>query len=209
MTTSRADQVAARRAELLEAAQRVVLDRGLANTRVADVAAATKVSGGLIHYHFATKDVLLTEMLRSVAEADIENGRRIATGKGTALERLDKLLRHWIPAPGEDETWLLWIDAWSAGLREPAIAAISHELDTAWVSLLETIIRDGQEAGEFGGAEPADIAIRIGSLLDGLGVRHTLRRGMTRRHMLEHARVAATLELELPRDAFSAFGSTR
>jgi AcrR family transcriptional regulator len=209
VTSTRADQVAARRAELLDAAQQVVLERGLANTRVADVAAATKVSGGLIHYHFATKDILLTEMMRAVAENDIERARRIAVGKGTALERLDKLLRHWIPAPGEDETWLLWIDAWGAGLREPAIAAISNELDDAWVKVLEQVVRDGQASGDFGGADPADVAVRLGSLLDGMGVRHTLRRGMSRRQMLEHARVAATLELQLPADAFADLGSTR
>ena len=68
--------MAARRAELLAAAHQVVIDRGLANTRVADVAAATNVSGGLIHYHFATKDVLLVEMLRSVAGDRHREGAR-------------------------------------------------------------------------------------------------------------------------------------
>jgi AcrR family transcriptional regulator len=202
VTTTRADQVAARRAELLDAAQRVVLERGLANTRVADVAQATNVSGGLIHYHFATKDILLTEMMRTAAEADISRARRIAAGKGSALERLDKLLRHWIPAAGEDENWLLWIDAWGAGLREPAVAGISAELDAAWVAVLQSILRDGQASGEFSGADPADIAVRIGALLDGLGVRYTLGRNMSRRQLLEHARTAAALELGIDRSAF-------
>jgi AcrR family transcriptional regulator len=195
VTTTRANQVAARRAELLEAAQRVVLTRGLANTRVADVAKATSVSGGLIHYHFATKEILLTEMIRSAAESDIERARRIASGRGSALERLDKLLRHWIPAGGDDEHWTLWIDAWGTGLREPAVAQISDELDGVWVDVLESILRDGQQSGEFGGGDPADIAVRLGALLDGLGVRYTLGRNMSRRQLLDHARTAAALEL--------------
>ncbi|MFZ0324322.1 MAG: TetR family transcriptional regulator C-terminal domain-containing protein [Actinomycetes bacterium] len=200
---TRADQVAARRAELLEAAHRVVLERGLANTRVADVAQATDVSGGLIHYHFATKDILLTEMMRAAAAADIKRARQIASGRGTALERLDKVLRHYMPATGDDQSWLLWIDGWGAALRNPAIAAISEELDTAWVDVVESVIRDGQASGEFTCDDPAAAAIRLAALLDGLGVRYTLARSVSRKQLLEHARKAAILELGLARDAFA------
>ena len=91
--TTRQAQVEQRRAELLEAARQVVLERGLSNTRVADVAAATHVSGGLIHYHFATKDVLLTEMLRTEAERDIAKARRMATGSGDAYLAASRLGR--------------------------------------------------------------------------------------------------------------------
>ena len=202
-TTSRADQVAARRVELLEAAHRVVLERGLANTRVADVAKATDVSGGLIHYHFATKDVLLTEMMRTAAAADIKRAQQIAAGRGSAVERLDKVLRHYMPAPGDDQSWLLWIDAWGAGLRDPALAAISEELDAAWVDVLESVVRDGQASGEFRCDDPEAVAVRLAALLDGLGVRYTLSRSMSRKQLLHHARVAATLELGLPPDALA------
>lgn len=202
-TTTRSDQVAARRAELLEAAHRVVLERGLANTRVADVAKATDVSGGLIHYHFATKDVLLTEMMRAAAAADIKRAQQIAGGRGTAVERLDKVLRHYMPAPGDDQSWLLWIDGWGAGLRDPALAAISEELDAAWTEVLESVVRDGQESGEFTCDDPTAVAVRLAALLDGLGVRYTLSRSMSRKQLLEHARVAAALELGLDRSVFT------
>jgi AcrR family transcriptional regulator len=81
----RANHADQRRAELLEATRKVVLERGMASTRVADVAKATNVSGGLIHYHFATKDDLMAEMLR--VSSDVERGQleAIVTGPGTAL----------------------------------------------------------------------------------------------------------------------------
>ena len=195
-TSRRAEQVAARRAELLEAAHQVVMDRGLANTRVSDVAAATNVSGGLIHYHFETKEVLLTEMMRSVAAADIARARAIAEGKGTAIERLDRFLRHYTPGPGGDPAWLLWIDGWGAGLREPALRQIMGELDDAWASYLEKVIADGAANGEFVCSDPAASARRLSALLDGLGLRVTLDpRAISRREMLEHGRAAAALEL--------------
>ncbi len=195
--------MAARRAELLAAAYQVVLERGLANTRVADVAAATNVSGGLIHYHFATKDDLLTEMLRSVAGADIAKAREIAEGSGSAVARMDRLIRHYAPVD-EDPAWLLWIDGWAAGVRDPALRQIMAELDAAWASCLEVVIRDGVAAGEFFCADPATTAQRLSSLFDGLGLRVMVDpKTMSRRLMLRHAREGAALELRIDADALN------
>jgi AcrR family transcriptional regulator len=203
--TTRQAQVEQRRAELLESARQVVLERGLSNTRVADVAAATRVSGGLIHYHFATKDVLLTEMLRHEAERDIAKARRLATGGGSALRRLDRVMREFVPASRHDQTWVLWIDAWAAGLRDEALRDISEELDAAWNEMLLTVITDGVKSGDFTTDDPGGSADRLSALLDGLGVRVTLQRpGMTRKIMIEHARVLAELELGLELGSLAA-----
>ncbi len=203
--TTRQAQVEQRRAELLEAARSVVLERGLSNTRVADVAAATQVSGGLIHYHFATKDVLLTEMLRHEAERDIAKARRLATGGGSVLKRLDRVMREFVPGSRNDQTWVLWIDAWAAGLRDEALRDISEELDAAWNEMLLTVITDGVASGEFTTEDPRATADRLSALLDGLGVRVTLQRpGITRKHMIEHARVVAELELGLEPGSLAA-----
>lgn len=203
--TSRQEQVEQRRAELLEAAKQVVLERGLSHTRVADVAAATQVSGGLIHYHFATKDVLLTEMLRHEAERDIAKARRLATGTGNALQRLDRVMREFVPSSRNDQTWVLWIDAWGAGLRDETLRTISEELDAAWNEMLFIVITDGVNAGDFTTSDARGVADRISALLDGLGLRVTLQRpGITRKQMHEHARVIAELELGLTPGALAA-----
>jgi AcrR family transcriptional regulator len=90
MRGSRADQADQRRAELLEAARRVVLERGISSTRVADIAKATNVSGGLIHYHFATKDELITAMLRSTIDGELVRLGEIVRGSGPVVERFDR-----------------------------------------------------------------------------------------------------------------------
>ena len=203
--TTRGEQVQQRRTELLAAAKQVVLERGLSHTRVADVADATNVSGGLIHYHFATKEVLLTEMLRSEAEADMAKARRMAGGPGTAMDRLDRVMREFVPSARNDHTWVLWIDAWGAGLRDEALRQISEELDEAWRSMLETVIVDGVTSGEFHCQDPKAVADRLSALLDGMGLRVTLQRpGMTRRQMIDHARTSAELELGLTPGSLAA-----
>src|SRR5688572_16741692 len=101
----------------------------MANTRVADIAEAVNVSGGLIHYHFATKDELMAEMLRATSDGEIRHLDTIVSGPGTAIERLDRVLRHYIPRTRSDQSWILWIESWAAGLRAPVLREILAELE--------------------------------------------------------------------------------
>ncbi|GII92305.1 TetR/AcrR family transcriptional regulator [Sinosporangium siamense] len=203
--SSRADQADQRRAELLDAARRVVLERGLASTRVADIAKATNVSGGLIHYHFATKDELITAMLR--ATLDHESGllAELTEGPGSAVERLDRVLKFYIPESRSDQSWILWIDAWTSAVREPAVREIVLELEAAWTAALERVLRHGVTVGEFVCDDPAGAAERLDAMLDGLIVRYTLQPpGLSRARLLEHARVAAAREAGLDPASFPA-----
>lgn len=202
--TSRAEQADQRRAELLEATRKVVLERGLANTRIADIAKSINVSGGLIHYHFATKEELITAMLR--ATLDIEGARlaELVAGPGTAIDRLDRVLRYYIPESRSDQSWLLWIDAWNTALREPAVSEIMLDLESAWLAALTRVLAEGTESGEFSCADPAASAERIDAMLDGLIIRYTLHPAvLTRSRLLDHARTAAAREAGIEPAAFT------
>lgn len=63
--------VEARRVEILEAACEVVIERGFAGTRVADVAKRLNVSNSLIHYHFDSKEALLAAAFEYYARKDL------------------------------------------------------------------------------------------------------------------------------------------
>src|SRR5262245_29215481 len=52
-----------RHQEILDPAARVITDRGLAETRISDIAEEAGVSPGLILYYFDSKDRLLAEAL--------------------------------------------------------------------------------------------------------------------------------------------------
>ena len=182
-----------------------MLERGLASTRVADIAKATNVSGGLIHYHFATKDDLITAMLRATSETEVKRLREIIAGPGTAVQRLDRVLRYYIPSSRSDQSWILWLDAWALGVREPHVREILLELEGGWIEILAEVISDGVRKGEFVCDDPTGAAERLDGMLDGLVVRYTLHSGaMSRKRLLEHARIAACHEVGIPREQFPA-----
>lgn len=186
----------------------MVIQRGWSGTRVADVAKAAEVSAGLVHYHFDNLGDLLTEMLRVTAEAEARQLKVIADGPGTAVARLDRVLRHYVPRTRSDQTWMLWLDAWAGALREPSLRSIIRELDGAWVAVIERLLTEGVADGTFSCDDPAAAAERLDALLDGLAVRYTLNISkLSARRFLEHARVAAAREVGLDRSAFPAAGS--
>jgi len=191
-----------RRAEILDATRRVVLERGFGHTRIADVATELGVSTGLIHYHFASKDELLAEALRATAAADIRRLEEAVAGHSDPLERLDAVLQEYVPSAEHDQSWVLWIDAWGDALRSPRLREISEELDTAWARVLENVIRDGIDAGALKCDDPEASAWRLACLMDGLGVQLTLHTAtMTHAAMLDHVRSAAAQELSFDRTA--------
>ena len=172
-----------------------MIERGFANTRIADVANELGVSSGLIHYHFESKGALFAEALRYASESDLARlASTVAEGE-TAAEKLERIFQ--LYSPSESETgWLLWIDSWGEAMRSRELRDISQELDLAWQQTIEKIIVEGVQSGEFHCEDPNGAAWRLTALLDGLGVQLTVHEGVvTRAEMINWVREAAAKEL--------------
>ena len=170
MAKTRPKQTKDRHQEILDAAARVITDRGLAETRISDIADRCGVSPGLILYYFESKDRLLVEALtfandkyylaqaRELRRMDsaIDQLRRIPT----ATEQLDRLIELSVPGllPEYErlDEWALWIEIWVRALRDPAMAKEREALDRRWRQSIADIIRHGRTTGEFPEGEDPD-----------------------------------------------------
>lgn len=193
-----------RRAEILEITCQVVIERGFAATRVSDVANKLGVSTGLIHYHFDSKQQLLAEAFQHAARQEMVSLEEDLTSAPNDVAKLDRVLENYTPGQG-DLDWLMWIDSWGEALRNPAMRAISQELDVEATALIDRVIRDGVANGQFTCPDPAGSSWRLAALLDGLGIQLTVHDGViTRDELLRHVRLVAIFELGLTPDAFGA-----
>jgi len=191
--------VESRRTEILEATCDVVIERGFAGTRIADVAKQLDVSTSLIHYHFDSKEQLLAEAFAHFARQDLDQLARQLAEAPTAIVQLDRWLLDSIPEGSENLEWMLWIDAWGEALRNPLMRRISQELDVESIRVLEHLVRFGVERGEFRCGDPSAAAERLSGLVDGLAVQFAAHDGvLPRQRMLHHLRVAAAAELGVP-----------
>ncbi|MEU8934314.1 TetR family transcriptional regulator C-terminal domain-containing protein [Streptomyces sp. NPDC048409] len=169
-------QVVLRREEILDATVEQIKQRGIATTRVADVAAALAVSSGLVHYHFATKEQLVEEAFAHAARREMEALRATVGRPTSAVTRMKAVLRLYSPT-GQAASWRLWIDGWSAGMRDTGLQEVMMRMDNEWKAAITGLIEEGVRRGEFTCADPRAAAWRITLFLDGLAVQLAARRG--------------------------------
>ena len=185
---------------LLRTACDVIVERGLANTRTADVAAAAGVSQALVFYHFETKERLLARAFAYAAEQDLARLDAVLDSPSSPLEKLRKILK-WYAPTGSSKSWVMWIDCWAESLRVPELEKVSRRLDLRWKEALTDVITSGVKDGEFTCDDPSGAAWRIIALVDGLAVQLTVHeRVITRKQLSDWVRLAAARELGLDPD---------
>jgi uncharacterized protein (TIGR02246 family) len=199
-----------RRTEILEVTCEVVIERGFAATRIADVAKRLGVSSSLIHYHFDSKEQLLAEAFSHYARKELAEMEAEVEAAPTSVGQLDRAVNNSVPEGSGDVEWMLWIDGWGEALRNPMMRKISQELDEQSAGSLEGVIRRGVERGEFVCADPAAAALRLTALVDGLAVQFAAHDGMvTRDQLIDHVRTLAAWEVGLEPDSLRESGSPR
>jgi AcrR family transcriptional regulator len=193
-----------RKPQILAAAAEVICERGLAATRIADIAERAGTSASGVLYWFATKDELLAEALT----ADEERFNEYVTQRLVGLRNPSAKLLVLFEACVEDYDWSLWIEVWSRALHDDATRAARQRFDDRWREMIARVIRSGQASGEFARTHnPEQVALTLATLIDGLALQVTLRDPLiTSGQMLETCVVTAQhmLEVDLRKTAAAA-----
>ncbi len=166
-----------RREQMLRAALDVIADRGYADTRIADVAERTGISPALVIYYFKTKDQLLAEAIRYAEDGWYVEGQRRMSALPTSAARIEEIVAMTCLPEADTEShdsWVLWLDFWALAARSPQVASLRQKADERWRELIVSLVRSGQEAGEFRPVDPDDFAILLSALLDGMAIQIAL-----------------------------------
>ena len=162
MPRPRLDHV--RKAQILSAAAEVMSERGYANVRLADIAAAAGTSPAAILYWFSGKDELLAEALRLREQQFHDTYTVKAEHQTTASAKLRVLVQAML----HHYDWPLWMELCVLALRDRSAAAERDRLDRRWRAALRAVIREGQESGEFIDGDAEEVMFVLAALLDGL-----------------------------------------
>ena len=166
-----------RRAQMLAAALQIISERGYAETRITDDAERAGVSPALVIYYYKTKDQLLTEAIRYYEDTWFALGQARIANLPTAAARLAELVAMTCLAdagPELNDSRQLWLDFWAQAARNEAAASLRRKADQRWRDAIASLVRIGQDAGEFSDVEPGSFAICLSALLDGLTVQLAL-----------------------------------
>src|SRR5690242_1375290 len=165
---------AERREQILQAAYKVALRRGVEGLTVRAVAAAAGLSHGLVLFHFKRKDQLVSAVLDRVLDSTLslrvdENVDRIddPAGRLPALLRgeVDRLTRS-----GREAR--LFLEYWALGARQPAlrskISAALERYRDAFRRLTEEMVQ--AEPDRLAGVTPAGLTAVAVSFVNGCAV---------------------------------------
>ncbi len=90
----RPDQGSERREQIIAIATRLIASRGYAATTVRDIADEAGILSGSLYHHFASKEAVLEEILRTFMYDTLGHFERIAASGGSPREILDQLIEH-------------------------------------------------------------------------------------------------------------------
>jgi len=195
--TARRKPASERLAEIVEAAAAIAVAEGLDRVTAKRVAAELGVFPGLVSHYFATADELVATAFAHAAATEREQIFGHAALARRPVDRMRRLLNAWLHQD-RDPVSLLWLDAWQASRRRPALMAEVGRQMNADLDRLSAVIADGITVGDFPVERPGEPALQILSLIDGLSVQAATRETLD--YTAVRAMVIATTErlLALP-----------
>jgi len=160
-----------RRQLIISATRQVMVTRGLNQLRIADVAKAAKLSSGIIHYYFATKEDLVRETFEQSFDESLRRREKIFERDLPAGQRLVALIDSYIPRDEVTiEAWHVWLQLWAGALRDEGLCRINEIAYEKWRNLISIVILEGHAVGTLTSSDPEGAANALVALIDGLAV---------------------------------------
>lgn len=172
--TARRKPASERLAEIVEAAAAIAVAEGLDRVTAKRVAVELGVFPGLVSHYFATADELVATAFAHAAGAERAQIFGRAEQAARPVDQVRRLLESWLHED-RDPVSLLWLDAWQASRRRPALMVEVGRQMQADLARLSAIIAAGIAAGDFPVDNPGEPALQILSLIDGLSVQAATR----------------------------------
>jgi AcrR family transcriptional regulator len=151
-----------RRAELVQAAIRVATREGLAATTTRRIAQELGISVGIVHYCFRSKEELLHEVIRVIAEAQVVAARS-AILPGADLEKSvrNAFLGFWQLVEATPQAQLLTYELTSWALRNAETEPLAREQRASQLAGIEAILAEISAATGVSWKVPAEQLARM------------------------------------------------
>jgi AcrR family transcriptional regulator len=170
MARRTAEQAAATRQDLIEAALVVFGEHGFAAARLDQVAARAGVTRGALYHHFQNKADVYDSVLREEADRTMRPLMAELAGAGPPLERLNRFLHSYCAALERDARFRAVLDLLLfAGSDAPGRSrGLTGRGYRAWLDAFHALLEEASRRGELragvspGTASRAVIALTVG-----------------------------------------------
>lgn len=163
-----------RKEQILESALKAFAQKGLASTKISDIAQQVGLSHGLIYHYFKSKDDIFTELIKTAIANSTNIFKYILEMDGTPLERIQNLTEVILTQAFQNDGpyyFYLMIQAFTSEAVPEAVKKIIFEDDQAnLINYLLPVLIEGQKKGQIVAEDPVSLAITYLALIQGLAI---------------------------------------
>ncbi len=154
---------------ILEAAMSVFARKGLAATKMADIAAEANVSYGLVYHYFPNKEQIVAELLDWALEMGFRYAQQALEMPGTPWDRLHWLVSSRLRSLQEHPEFLMVLHQVlvDEAMHNKWKEAAQRKSDLS-TEVLRRLIIEGQQAGQVVCDDPDQLLTALRSCLHGL-----------------------------------------
>ncbi len=169
-SSKRTASKARRQEQLILATIQSVAGRGLSDTTMATVSSEAGLSQGIINLHFQSKERLLVETLRYIADEYRQTWKKALAGASASPARqLAALVMVDFRLPVCDRNKLaVWFAFWGESKSRPTYRQICAERDRAYRKEMVQVCQALIEEGDYRGLDAETVAAGLSAMTSGL-----------------------------------------
>jgi AcrR family transcriptional regulator len=163
-----------RRERILSVGLRLFAARGLAATRIGDIAEQAEMAQGLLYHYFPSKEAIYLELIRGAFERMNAAARGLEQLVAPPAEKLRRALGELVAGLARHEetarTYLLIAQASASEATPKPVQALIRKERAVVYDVLARIIRAGQKDGTVRKGDPEELAVLFWVLVRGLAI---------------------------------------
>ena len=157
-----------RKQQILEAAIAVFSRLGFHKARMDDIVEESGLSKGTLYWYFESKDDIIASILESLFEREFADMGPVLSGDGSVSDRLERFMDFTITDIKRMLSLLpLAYEFYALAFRHSAVRQAIKRYLQRYVQLLEPVIQEGIEHGEFRPVQACDAVMALGALIEG------------------------------------------
>ena len=160
---------ARRRQQLIDATIKCISKKGLGSMTLSDVAREAGLSQGIVNLHFDSKDNLLTETLRFIAEEYDESFMQtLSSTEGGASDKLLAIMQMDLkPSICDRQKLAVWFAFWGEVKAVPTYQKICAARNDKYDEVMTGLVGEVIENGNYDGIEVRVVTEALSSMTDG------------------------------------------
>lgn len=139
-----------RKAQILDAALAVIVQKGYENSRMDDIVASSNMSKGAIYWYYKSKKEVYLSLVNHWVHNYSAVLNHIVDTDRSASDQLRSLFQYFIDQYEKDPVvFKALLEFWSMAGRDPEFNDKLQKVYSEFVTLISTIIQQGMDNGEF------------------------------------------------------------